>query len=205
LDRKRGAFHPSRTTLPRPARKTMIKKWKLLSSIIDRDYRVFKVRIEEAVSPRTAGVGQFYTIESNHWVNVVAVTPDQQVVMIRQYRHGSRGITLEIPGGLVEEDDPGDAAERELLEETGFSGKSRKLIGSTNPNPAIFSNLCYTYLVLDAVKTSPLSLDDNEDIDVELVPLASIPGLIADGTIDHALVIVAFHFYFHHNGLYRLS
>lgn len=188
-----------------PAGKTMIKKWELLSSVIDKDYRVFRVRIDQAVSPRTAGVGQFYTIESNHWVNVVAITPDQQVVMIRQYRHGSRDITLEIPGGLVEETDPGDAAERELLEETGFSGKSRKLIGSTNPNPAIFNNLCYTYLVSEAVKTSSLSLDADEDIDVELVPLARIPDLIADGTIDHALVVVAFHFYFHQNGLYRLS
>ena len=183
----------------------MIKKWKLLSSSIDRDYRVFRVRVDQAVSPRTAGVGEFYTIESNHWVNVIATTPDQDVVMIRQYRHGSRGITLEIPGGLVEEPDPGDAAERELLEETGYSGKARRLIGSTNPNPAIFNNLCYTYLVSDVVKTSPLSLDANEDIDVELVPLAKIPGLIADGTIDHALVVVAFHFFFQQNGLHRLS
>jgi ADP-ribose pyrophosphatase len=183
----------------------MIKKWKLLSSTIDRDYRVFKVRVDQAVSPRTAGVGEFYAIESNHWVNVVAITPDQNVVMIRQYRHGSRRVTLEIPGGLVEEADPGDAAERELLEETGYSGKNRKLVGSTNPNPAIFSNLCYTYLVSDVTKTAALSLDVDEDIDVELIPLVKIPGLIADGTIDHALVIVAFHFYFQQNGLYRLS
>jgi ADP-ribose pyrophosphatase len=182
----------------------MIKKWELLSSVIDKDYRVFRVRVDRAVSPRTAGVGEFYTIESNHWVNVVAVTPDQQVVMIKQYRHGSRRITLEIPGGLVEEPDPGDAAERELIEETGFSGKGRRLIGSTNPNPAIFNNLCYTYSVEDAEKTAPLSLDSNEDIDVELVPLARIPDLIADGTIDHALVIVAFHFYFRQNRIHHL-
>lgn len=183
----------------------MIKKWKLLDSSVDKDYRVFRIRVDRAVSPRTAGIGEFYTIESNHWVNIVALTPDQNVVMIRQYRHGCRGVTLEIPGGLVEEADPGDAAERELLEETGYSGKARRLIGSTNPNPAIFSNLCYTYLVSDAVKTSTLSLDADEDIDVELVPLSKIPGLIADGTIDHALVVVAFHFYFQQNGLHRLS
>lgn len=183
----------------------MIKKWKILKSTIDRDYRVFRVRVDRCVSPRTAGVGEFYTIESNHWVNVVATTADGNVVMIRQYRHGSRRVTLEIPGGLVEEADPGDAAARELLEETGYSGKERRLIGSTNPNPAIFNNLCYTYLIPDVAKTAPLSLDVHEDIDVELVPLAKVPGLISDGTIDHALVIVAFHFFFQQNGLYRLS
>lgn len=182
----------------------MIKKWKLLGSTVDRDYGVFRVRVDQSVSPRTAGTGQFYVIESNHWVNVVATTADHNVVMIRQYRHGSRRVTLEIPGGLVEETDPGDAAARELLEETGYSGKSRKLIGSTNPNPAIFNNLCYTYLIPDVTKTATLNLDADEDIDVELVPLARIPSLISDGTIDHALVVVAFHFYFQQNGLYRL-
>lgn len=183
----------------------MIKKWKILSSTVDRDYRVFKVRVDQCVSPRTAGTGEFYTIESNHWVNVVATTEDQNVVMIKQYRHGSRKVTLEIPGGLVEEADPGDAAARELVEETGYSGTERKLIGSTNPNPAIFNNLCYTYLIPNVTKTAPLSLDANEDIDAELVPLTKIPELISNGTIDHALVIVAFHFYFQQNGLYRLS
>ncbi len=174
----------------------MIKPWHILDSKIGADYRVFKVRVDQAVSPRTARSGEFYTLQSKNWVNVVPVTGDAHVVMIRQYRHGSRKITLEIPGGLVDESDAGEAAVRELLEETGYAGTNVSLLGSTNPNPAIFDNLCYTYLVDQAEKVQEPLLESYEDIEVELVPLDSVPRLLRDGTIDHALVIVAFHFFF---------
>jgi ADP-ribose diphosphatase len=183
----------------------MIKPWKILSSKVGADYRVFKVRVDEAVSPRTKKAGEFYTLQSNHWVNVIPLTPDRQVVMIKQYRHGSRQVTLEIPGGLVDEADPREAALRELREETGYSGSRVTLLGSTNPNPAIFDNLCYTYLVEDATRTTDTSLEVDEDIEVELVPLSKVASLIQEGTINHALVIVAFHFFFHNNGRSEVS
>jgi 8-oxo-dGTP pyrophosphatase MutT (NUDIX family) len=178
----------------------MIKPWQILSSKLDADYKVFKVRADKAVSPRTNQSGEFYILQSNDWVNVVPLTGDREVVMIRQYRHGSRKVTLEIPGGLVDEADPGEAAVRELLEETGYAGKRVSLLGSTNPNPALFDNTCYTYLVEHAEKVKEMSLDVHEDIEVELVPITSIPQLLRDGTINHALVIVAFHFFFQKNG-----
>jgi ADP-ribose pyrophosphatase len=181
----------------------MIKPWKILNSKVNADYRIFKIRVDQAVSPRTNKSGEFYTLQSNHWVNVIPLTPDQEVVMIRQYRHGSRKVTLEIPGGLVDEADPKEAAIRELLEETGYAGPKVSLLGSTNPNPALFDNLCYTYLVEDARKVGDASLEVDEDIEVELVPLSSLPALIEDGTISHALVIVAFHFFFQQNGRVR--
>ena len=178
----------------------MIKPWHIVSSKVVADYKVFRIRVDQAVSPRTNRTGEFYTLQSNDWVNVVPLTDDLKVVMIKQYRHGSRKVTLEIPGGLVDEADPREAAKRELLEETGYAGKDMSLLGSTNPNPAIFQNACYTYLVEHAEKAHEISLDTNEDIEVELVPLATIPQLLWDGTIDHALVIVAFHFFFQKKG-----
>jgi ADP-ribose pyrophosphatase len=178
----------------------MIKPWKILNSNIDADYKVFKARTDHAVSPRTKRAGEFYTLQSNDWVNIVPLTEDRRVVMIKQYRHGSRKVTLEIPGGLVDEADPKEAAKRELLEETGYAGSSVSLLGSTNPNPALFDNTCYTYLVEHAEKVKEISLDIHEDIEVELVPLTSVPPLLRDGTINHALVIVAFHFFFQKNG-----
>lgn len=174
----------------------MIKEWELLESKVDKDYRVFRIQSEIAMSPRTNKVGTFYTIDTRDWVNVIPVTPEGKIVMIRQYRHGSREVTLEIPGGLVDEDDPGRAATRELLEETGYAGDPAQSLGFVNPNPAIFNNLCHTYLIENAREVSEKMLDPDEDIEVVLTPPEHIPGIIADGGINHSLVIVAFHFYF---------
>jgi len=174
----------------------MIKDWELIDSKVDRDYKVFRIKVDTSLSPRTNKAGQFYVIDTNDWVNVIPLTEEGEVVMIKQFRHGSKEVTLEIPGGLVDDESPEKAAQRELLEETGYQGNGVTYLGSTNPNPAIFNNLCHTYLVENARKTSDKDLDDDEDIEVVHVPLADIPGLIADGTINHALVIIAFHFLF---------
>jgi len=174
----------------------MIKNWDLIDSKIDRDYRIFRINAETSLSPRTNRTGQFYVIDTNDWVNIIPITEDGYVVMIKQYRHGSKNITLEIPGGLVDDESPEKAALRELLEETGYQGDGVTYLGATNPNPAIFNNLCHTFLVKNVKKVSDINLDDNEDIEVVLKPLSEVSRLIADGSINHALVIIAFHFFF---------
>jgi len=179
----------------------MLMEWKIIDTKPDRDYRVFKVNTMKALSPRTNEVGEFYIIETNDWVNVIPLTEDKKVVMIKQFRHGSKEITLEIPGGLVDDEHHMEAALRELSEETGYVGDRVTYLGATNPNPAIFNNLCHTYLVENAKKVNEKNLDPDEDIEVVLVPVEDIPGLIAQGKINHALVIVAFYFYFSKLGL----
>jgi ADP-ribose pyrophosphatase len=190
LREQNGASKSNLPNLP------MIKDWTQLSSEITGDYRIFSVHRNRALSPRTGKEGEFFTIESSSWVNVIPITAAKEVVMIRQYRHGINGVSLEIPGGIVDEPDPRDAAIRELAEETGYVGNPVTLLGSVSPNPALFNNRCYSYLVENAAKTKPLSLDESEDIEVDLIPLDRIPALIKNGSIDHALVIAAFHFYF---------
>jgi len=178
----------------------MIKPWQPVRSTMPQSFRVFSIRTDTAVSPRTGMEHDFYIIESRDWVNIIPVTPDQQVVMIRQYRHGSREVTLEIPGGLVERGDtPQEAASRELLEETGYQSKEWMKIGEVNPNPALFNNRCYTYLALNVKRVKDPSLDQTEDIEVVFLPLSDIPEFIRKGIIDHAIVISAFSFYFLHN------
>jgi 8-oxo-dGTP pyrophosphatase MutT (NUDIX family) len=143
----------------------------------------------------------FHIIESENWVNVIPLAAEDQVVMIRQYRHGAGRVTLEIPGGLI---DPGDtpekAAARELLEETGYQAEAFVKIGVVNPNPALFNNLCYTFLARNVQKNHDPMLDQTEDIEVTLIPMIEIPKLISKGEIDHAMVITAFYWYFSQTG-----
>jgi ADP-ribose pyrophosphatase len=178
-------------------RAKMIKPWRRTRSQQGRSYRVFSVRTDTAISPRTDESHDFYVIESRDWVNIIPITSDERVVMVKQYRHGSREITLEIPGGIV---DPGEtsqgAAVRELLEETGYQTENCVQIGEVNPNPAIFSNRCFTFLAPKVKKAADPKPDQTEDIEVILVPLSDIPELIRQGKIDHAIVVAAFHFYF---------
>jgi 8-oxo-dGTP pyrophosphatase MutT (NUDIX family) len=124
---------------------------------------------------------------------MIALTEDRQGVLVRQSRHGTREFTLEIPGGMVGADEePQQAAARELLEETGYRGDGPVRIGTVTPNPAFLDNHCHTYLFTGCRKTAEPDLDHGEDIDVEVRPLSEVPGLIAGGDIDHALVICAF-------------
>ncbi len=173
------------------------KPWQVISSTRDRSYRVFSLRTDLAVSPRTGKKHHFFVLESSSWVNVIPLTPQDEVVMVRQYRHGTQNVTLEIPGGLVEStDSPKDAAVRELMEETGYGAGDILSLGLVYPNPAIQNNACYTYLARDVFPAGDQALDDKEDIEVVVRPLSDIPRMIKRGEITHALVVAAFYRYF---------
>ncbi len=183
-----------------------LKRWRLVSTTRDGSFKVFDLRIDKALSPRTHRVYEFYVLESNPWVNVIPITKDNQVVFVRQYRHGIRDFTLEIPGGLVEDSDsPEEAAMRELFEETGYRGRVVEFIGKVHPNPAILNNECYTYLISEVEKVGTQHLDEREDIEVVTYPLAKVGEMIKEGEITHSLVICAFSFLFlSHPELFKL-
>jgi len=170
------------------------KPWKIVSSKRDKSYRVFSLRTDRAISPRTGREHRFFILEASPWVNVIPVTPGNEVVLVRQFRHGIGDISLEIPGGVLEDHDtPEEAARRELYEETGYRPSEMILLGGVHPNPAIQNNLCYTFLARDVFMAGVQQQDDMEDIEVLLRPLSQIPRLIREGEITHALVLAAFY------------
>ena len=171
-----------------------VEPWEVLEETERGHFRVFSIKELRCRSPRTRLAHGFYVLESADWVNVIPITPDGEMVLIRQYRHGIREITLEIPGGMIDPgESPAEAAAREMLEETGYRSDPLIPLGRISPNPAIQSNWCYTFLAPNARPVAALSLDHTEEIDVIIVPRAEIARLVATGAINHALVVVALY------------
>jgi 8-oxo-dGTP pyrophosphatase MutT (NUDIX family) len=157
------------------------------------DMKVFRVHRVRSQSPRTGRYFDLSLLEASDWVNVVALTPEKEIVLVRQFRHGTADFTLEIPGGMIDKGEtPAQAASRELCEESGYVGDEPVLLGVVTPNPALFNNHCYTYLIENCRHAASMQLDHGEDLEVSIRPLHEIPTIIAAGAINHALVIGAF-------------
>jgi len=141
--------------------------------------------------------GYFFILHAPDWANIIAITENEEIVLIEQFRQGSDRVELEIPGGIIDEDeDPADAILRELAEETGYErtpSSQFKKIGEVIPNPAFIQNKCYTYLLTNARLTAETKFDEHENIRVRLVHRSEIERLIRNGDIQHSLVIAAFY------------
>lgn len=182
--------------MPRSGPQRRPLPWRELAREQLQDCRVFRVSRTLAESPDGRARHPFFRIDSSDWVNVIPLTDDGGVVMVRQYRHGCRDVTLEIPGGMVDPgEDPAQAAARELLEETGYQAQRIERLGSVNPNPALFGNRLHAFVATGARAVAEIRNDAREETVVEIVPRAALRERVRDGQVDHALVLAALLFW----------
>lgn len=176
-----------------------ITPWKILESKYIRP----RFRIDKCELPN----GKFLDatiFEFRSWANVVALTKNNEVVLIRQYRHGAQEVLWEIPGGVIEDgEDSLEGIKRELLEETGYAAKEFIFAGKLYPNPALQTNSMYCYLALNAEKVDAQNLDDGEDIEVELVPLDDVVEMTKRGEFPNALDVAVLYQVLAHMGRVR--
>jgi 8-oxo-dGTP pyrophosphatase MutT (NUDIX family) len=159
------------------------------------DYRIFRIRRDRYRFEPTGDQGDFIVLDCPAWVNVVPLTVEGNVVLIRQYRHGIREVMLEIPGGVVERGEaPEAAAARELGEETGYAAESIRPLARVLPNPAVQNNYLYLFAAEGCRKVGPPQPDRFEHIEVLERPLGDVPAMIRSGQIAHSMVITAFAF-----------
>lgn len=144
---------------------------------------------------------EFICMQAPDWVNVVAITRDRQVVLVRQFRYGSNDFSLEVPGGVMEPgEDPVATGVRELAEETGYGGGRASLLGSLHPNPAIQSNRCHAVLVEDVEPVQALDWDADEELELSIAPLDEVLRLVSQGGITHSLTLCALLLYLQRRG-----
>ncbi|GAC1466299.1 MAG: hypothetical protein NVSMB9_06680 [Isosphaeraceae bacterium] len=153
---------------------------------------LFRLRRERFRSRRSNRAHDYYVIELADAVCVIALTSDGKVLLVRQFRAGSRQDSLEPPGGLLEPgEDPCTAGARELLEETGYAGDPAVLLGSAWSNPSLMNSRIAVILINNARLVADPALDAGEEVTLELVPAAMVPGMIRGGEINHALAVMS--------------
>lgn len=163
-------------------------KWKILSSQYLFNDLWFKVRKDRCKSSSGKIIDPYYVYEFPDWVTAVALTNDEKVVMVRQYRHAAGEICIELPGGCIDSgEEPQKAIARELLEETGYSFSDFKFLGRISANPSTNNNWMHMFLATGGNKISDQKLDANEEINVELFTIDELKKLVSERAIIQAM------------------
>lgn len=160
-------------------------RWRTLTSRLVFQTPYFRLRQDTCQRPDGARIDDYYVMEMPDVAVIVALTPEREVLLVEQYKHGYGDVLLEIPGGLVDADDADSltAAQRELREETGYAAARLQPLGALINDPTRRNNRVHGFLALDAQPVGEQHLDANEEISVRRVPYDEIPGLIARGEI----------------------
>ncbi len=175
-----------------------MSSYQLLKSEAGPDLGIFKIRFDYQKNNRNQHVLKATVLEAPDSANVVAITPNQEIILVRQYRFGIGRETLEIPGGMVDKgEDISAACARELLEETGYASSQWRYLGPIQSNPVFMDSLLHQYIATETVLVKQtLQLDPAEQIEVVCLPQAEVRKLILDRTIQHPHTLTALMQYF---------
>jgi len=174
-----------------------MEKWEIRTNKTDYKNRLFTMRNLECFHNEKNVQNDFYVIDTFNWINVIALTTDGKFILVKQHRLGTDEISIETPGGVIDEgENAEECAVRELREETGFIGKSVHLLKSLWVNPAIMSNRISFYFIDGCESSASQELDDAEDIEVITVTADEIAGMISDGTFSHSIAVTGLGLYF---------
>ena len=169
-----------------------LRPWQVLTDTPLISQRWLEVREQRVRLANGHEIDRFHLIQGPSWASVLCLTNDGHVVLVRQYRHGLGGASLELPAGVMDAaETPLDAARRELREETGFSAEHLVPLLQVAPEPARNTTRAHFFFASGAQRVAELSLDSSEELEVVLVPVADLFELIDQGVIVHAAHIGA--------------
>lgn len=167
-------------------------KWEVLKDKKVFETPIFSLHQLTLIPEVQESTHPFYVLNAPEWINVIALTEENHIVLVEQYRAGIHEPTLEIPGGMADKNEnPLEAAKRELLEETGYSSNKWEYIGKASSNPAILSNFTHLFIAKNSKKRSLQQTDSSEDIKLHTLPLSQFLSLVNNGTVHHAIVLAA--------------
>lgn len=162
----------------------MREKWEVLSSRLLFDDKWLTIRKDHIRMPSGVEMDDYYVLEYPDWINVLAITKDGKFVIERQYRHGTQSIDYELCAGTIEKGETAlEAAQRELLEETGYAGGEWKLYCISTPNPSAMSNHTYSFLAKGVENTGLRHLEKTEDIEIHLFTYDELKELMSESGI----------------------